>query len=257
MREDLNQRAAARAGRAAAAQVVIENYPEGQVEELDAVNNPEDPAAGTRKVPFCRELYIEQDDFREDPPPKYFRLSPGREVRLRYALLHHVHERGQGRDRRGRRAALHLRPGDARRRRARRPQGEGHDPLGLGRARRRRPRCGCTTPVHQGPSPTMSGEDWQVEPESQLAGGAARGCKLEPSAGRGRARVALPVRAPGLLLRRISRLRAGPGGVSCSTARSPPATAGPRSSEGAASSPSPRRRQRRACTSVSPRRGLD
>ena len=63
--------------------VVIENYPEGQTEELDAVNNPEDPAAGTRKVPFARELYIEQDDFREDPPKDFFRLAPGREVRLR------------------------------------------------------------------------------------------------------------------------------------------------------------------------------
>lgn len=63
--------------------VVIDNYPEGQVEELDAVNNPEDPSAGTRKVFFSRELYIEQDDFREDPPPKFFRLAPGKEVRLR------------------------------------------------------------------------------------------------------------------------------------------------------------------------------
>jgi glutaminyl-tRNA synthetase len=63
--------------------VVIDNYPEGQVEELDAVNNPEDPSAGTRKVLFSRELYIEQDDFREDPPPKFFRLTPGKEVRLR------------------------------------------------------------------------------------------------------------------------------------------------------------------------------
>jgi len=67
--------------------VVIENYPDGQVEELDAVNNPEDASAGTRKVPFGKVLYIEQDDFREAPPPKYFRLAPGREVRLRYAYF--------------------------------------------------------------------------------------------------------------------------------------------------------------------------
>ena len=67
--------------------VVVENYPEGQSEELDAVNNPEDPAAGSRKVPFGRILYIEQDDFREDPPNKFFRLAPGREVRLRYAYF--------------------------------------------------------------------------------------------------------------------------------------------------------------------------
>jgi glutaminyl-tRNA synthetase len=67
--------------------LVIENYPEGQVEELEAVNNPEDPAMGTRRVPFSRVLYIEGDDFRENPPRKYFRLSPGTEVRLRYAYL--------------------------------------------------------------------------------------------------------------------------------------------------------------------------
>jgi len=67
--------------------VVIENYPEGQVEEMEAVNNPEDPSMGVRKVPFSRVLYIEQDDFRETPPPKYYRLSPGTEVRLRYAYL--------------------------------------------------------------------------------------------------------------------------------------------------------------------------
>ncbi len=67
--------------------VVIENFPEGKVEEFEAVNNPEDPSAGTRKVPFSRELYIERDDFLEDPPRKFFRLSPGREVRLRYACL--------------------------------------------------------------------------------------------------------------------------------------------------------------------------
>jgi glutaminyl-tRNA synthetase len=67
--------------------VVIENYPEDQVEELDAVNNPEDPAMGSRKVPFSGELYIERDDFREDPPKKFYRLSPGREVRLRYGYF--------------------------------------------------------------------------------------------------------------------------------------------------------------------------
>ena len=67
--------------------VVIENYPEGESDELDAVNNPEDPGAGTRKVPFSRELYIERDDFMEDPPKKFYRLAPGREVRLRYAYF--------------------------------------------------------------------------------------------------------------------------------------------------------------------------
>jgi glutaminyl-tRNA synthetase len=67
--------------------LVIENYPEDQVEDLEAVNNPEDPSAGTRMVPFARELWIEQDDFMEDPPSKFFRLAPGREVRLRYAYF--------------------------------------------------------------------------------------------------------------------------------------------------------------------------
>jgi len=67
--------------------VVITNYPEGQVEEFDAVNNPEDPTVGTRKVPFSKVLYIEQDDFMENPPNKFFRLAPGREVRLRYAYF--------------------------------------------------------------------------------------------------------------------------------------------------------------------------
>ena len=67
--------------------VIIENYPEGQVEQLEAVNNPEDETEGTRQVPFSRVLYIERGDFREDPPKKYFRLAPGREVRLRYAYF--------------------------------------------------------------------------------------------------------------------------------------------------------------------------
>ena len=67
--------------------VVIENYPEGQSEELEAVNHPDDPAAGTRKIRFGRELYIERDDFMENPPKKFFRLSPGKEVRLRYAYF--------------------------------------------------------------------------------------------------------------------------------------------------------------------------
>jgi glutaminyl-tRNA synthetase len=67
--------------------VVLENYPEEREEELEAVNNPQDPTAGTRKVPFGREIWIEQDDFLEDPPKKFFRLAPGREVRLRYAYL--------------------------------------------------------------------------------------------------------------------------------------------------------------------------
>jgi len=83
VREDLNRRALRVMGVLRPLKVVIENYPEGQVEELEVVNNPEDPSAGLRKVPFSRVLCIEQDDFREDPPKKFFRLSPGTEVRLR------------------------------------------------------------------------------------------------------------------------------------------------------------------------------
>jgi glutaminyl-tRNA synthetase len=87
VREDLNQRAARVMAVLRPLRLVIDNYPEDQAEEMEAVNNPEDASAGTRKVPFSRVLYIEQDDFREDPPKQYFRLSPGREVRLRYGYF--------------------------------------------------------------------------------------------------------------------------------------------------------------------------
>jgi len=87
VREDLNKRAPRVMAVLRPLKVVIENYPDNQVEEMDAVNNPEDASAGTRKVPFARVLYIEQDDFREVPPKGYFRLSPGREVRLRYGYF--------------------------------------------------------------------------------------------------------------------------------------------------------------------------
>ena len=87
VREDLNRRAPRALAVLRPIKVVIENYPEGKVEEVEAVNNPEDPSAGTRRIPFSRVLYIEQDDFREDPPKKFFRLSPGSEVRLRYAYI--------------------------------------------------------------------------------------------------------------------------------------------------------------------------
>jgi glutaminyl-tRNA synthetase len=87
VREDLNRRAPRVMAVLRPLKVVIDNYPEYQVDEMDAVNNPEDESAGSRKIPFARVLYIEQDDFREVPPPKYFRLSPGREVRLRYGYF--------------------------------------------------------------------------------------------------------------------------------------------------------------------------
>ena len=85
VRQELNQQTPRVMGVLRPLRVIIENYPENQMEELEAINNPEDPGMGSRKVPFSRVLYIEQEDFREDPPKKYFRLAPGREVRLRYA----------------------------------------------------------------------------------------------------------------------------------------------------------------------------
>ena len=107
VREDLNRRAPRALAVLRPLRVVIENYPEGQEEHVEAVNNPEDPAAGTRKLPFSRELYIERDDFMEDPPKKFFRLSPGAEVRLRYAYIlkcERVVKDAAGRDHRAARA---------------------------------------------------------------------------------------------------------------------------------------------------------
>lgn len=87
LREDLNRRAKRALAVLKPLKVVLENYPEGLVEQMEATNNPEDPSMGTRQLPFTRELYIEEDDFREDPPAKFFRLAPGREVRLRAAYI--------------------------------------------------------------------------------------------------------------------------------------------------------------------------
>ena len=87
VREDLNKTSPRLMGVLRPLKVILENYSEDKVEEIEAINNPEDPNAGTRNVPFSRILYIEQDDFMEDPPKKFYRLSPGREVRLRYAYF--------------------------------------------------------------------------------------------------------------------------------------------------------------------------
>jgi glutaminyl-tRNA synthetase len=92
VRDDLNRTAPRAMAVLRPLKVVLTNYPEGKVEEFDAVNNPEDEAAGTRQVPFGRELWVERDDFLESPPPKYYRLAPGREVRLRYAYFIKCHE---------------------------------------------------------------------------------------------------------------------------------------------------------------------
>jgi glutaminyl-tRNA synthetase len=87
IRDDLNKHSVRRMAVLRPIKLIIDNYPDGQTEEMTAINNPEDETAGTRKVPFSKILYIEQDDFREEPPPKFHRLYPGNEVRLRYAYL--------------------------------------------------------------------------------------------------------------------------------------------------------------------------
>ena len=145
VREVLNRTAPRRLAVLRPLKVVIEDYPEGQVEMLEAPNNPEDPSAGTRQVPFSRELWIERDDFMEEPPQAVLptRARPGGAAPLR--VLHHLPRGRQGRVGRGGRAALHVRPRDPWRRCARRPPPEGHAALALGGPRRRRPRCGCTT----------------------------------------------------------------------------------------------------------------
>ena len=112
--------------------LIIENYPEGQTETLEARNHPDNPDAGSRPVTFGRELYVEQDDFMEHPPKKFYRLSPGKEVRLRYGYFVTCQEIVKDAARRGRRAALHLRSGFERRQCAGRPQGPGDVALGRG-----------------------------------------------------------------------------------------------------------------------------
>ena len=163
--------------------VVITNYPEGQVEEFDAVNNPEDPSAGTRKVPFSRELWIERDDFMENPPSKFYRLSPGQGSPPPLRLLHQVRRGRQGRGRQRRRAPLHLRPGDeGRGLAAGRPQGQGDPPLGLGARTPSTPRSASTTRCSRSATRRASpkGVDWKatLNPKSLEV---IKGAKLEPA----------------------------------------------------------------------------
>ena len=163
--------------------VVMTNYPEGQVEEVDVINNPEDASAGTRKVPFSRVLYIERDDFMEDPPKKFFRLSPGKEVRLRCAYFITCTE--VVKDEHGEVVELRCTydPGDARRRFAGRPPREGDAALGVGGAR-------------------DAGRGPPVRP-SLLGRGSRRTCRegktfldyLNPALARGAARLPRPSRA--------------------------------------------------------------
>ena len=150
--------------------VVIDNYPEGQVEEMDAVNNPEDASAGTRKVPFSRVLYIEQDDFREDPPKQYYRLSPGREVRLRYGYF--ITCTGVVKNERGEVVEIHCTYDPATR--------GGNAPDGRkvkstihwvsAAARRRRRGAALREPLHQGePQRYRAGPGFHRQPESEVA----------------------------------------------------------------------------------------
>ena len=180
--------------------VVIDNYPEGQSENCESPNNPEDPSAGTRKVPFSREIYIERDDFMEDPPKKFFRLAPGREVRLRSAYFITCtsvvkDDAGNIVELRARtippRAAA-IRPTAASRRR----RCTGSPPSTPSTAR-----CGstiaCSTSENPGGERRLS-----RRPQSAVARRSSPHAKLEPSV-RGAAPLhALPVRAPRLLCRR-------------------------------------------------------
>ncbi|MDD2912791.1 MAG: glutamine--tRNA ligase/YqeY domain fusion protein [Candidatus Bipolaricaulis anaerobius] len=187
LRDDLNKRAPRRMAVLEPVRLVVTNYPEGKVEEFDAVNNPEDPSYGTRKVPFSRELWIEEEDFREDPPPGFFRLAPGREVRLRYAYL--VRCTGVVKDPSGRVVEVHCtydpatRGGDA-------PDGRkvkatlhwASVPHAVDAEVRLYDRL-FTVPD---PLDVPEGEDWigNLNPDSLVV---LRGCKLEPCLGEAQA----------------------------------------------------------------------
>ena len=209
IRELLNKTADRRMAVLEPLKVVIENYPEGATEELDAVNNPEDPAAGSRRIRFGREIYVERSDFMEDPPKKFYRLSPGREVRLRYAYFVTCREVGEECRRRGDRAPLHLRSRDAGRQQpSRRAEGAGDDPLG----RRRRRRAGRGAAL-QRPLHLERSERRQLRRLSQ-SGIAPDPSGLPARAGdrRRQRRRPDPVRAPGLF-RAGPEFDAGPTGL--------------------------------------------
>ena len=179
VREDLNRRAPRLMGVLDPIRVVIENYPEDQVEEFAIGEQSRGSRRrDARRVPFARELFIEREDFMEDPPKKFFRLAPGREVRLRGAYFITCTGVVKDASRRDHRAALHLRSGDPRRRRAGRPQGEGDAALGRGRdrARRRgaRSTIGCSTRAAR-----CRRRRLPERPESRVA--EVETAKLEPS----------------------------------------------------------------------------
>ena len=178
VREVLNKTALRRMAVLRPLKVVIENYPEGQTEELEAVNHPDDPAAGTRRVTFSRELYVERDDFMENPPKKFFRLSPGKEVRLRYAYFitcREVVKNAAG-------EVIELRcTYDPATRGGNAPDGrkvKATHALGLGRATRSRPRCGSTIRCSPGPIRTPRDFAAELNPDSLEV---LDGCQVEPA----------------------------------------------------------------------------
>ena len=153
IRQDLNESAERRLAVLRPLKVVITNFEEGKVEELEAVNNPKDPEAGTRTMPFTREIYVERDDFMEDPPKKFFRLGPGREVRLRFAFFITCQEVIKNAAGEVAGTALHLRSRDKRRERPGRTQGQRHHPLGVG-TEAFETECTCTTGCSRSRIPT-------------------------------------------------------------------------------------------------------
>jgi glutaminyl-tRNA synthetase len=181
LREDLNRRSPRVMAVLNPLKVIIDNYPEGKTEELDAVNNPEDPEAGSRKVPFSRELYIERDDFREDPPRKFWRLAPGREVRLRYAYF--ITCTDVVKDESGDVVELHCtydpetRGGDAPD--GRRPKATLHW-VSTSHSLDAESRLYGHLFAREDPSDVAEGEDWKsnIDPNSLVI---RKGCKVEPS----------------------------------------------------------------------------
>ena len=182
IREALNKTALRRMAVLRPLKVVIENYPEGQSEELDAVNHPDNPDAGSRKIKFGRELYIERDDFMESPAEEVLPAVAGHGGAAALRLFHHLPRGGEERGRRGHRAALHLRSGDPRRQRAGRPQGQGDDPLGVGRAFQAGRGPHLQSAVHQARSERRRG--FHRRSQSAVAGSPER-CPRRAGAGGG------------------------------------------------------------------------
>jgi len=185
--------------------VVIDNYPEDQAEELEAANHPQDPAMGSRKLPFSRELYIERADFMDNPPAKFHRLGPGREVRLRYGYL--ITCTSVVKDEGGADPGdpLHLRPRHQRRVGPGRPQGQGDHPLGLRRSRPALSGPTLRSTVCRRKSGGGQGYQFQAAPQSPLAHRHRNG-HGRTVAGRAGRRHAGAVRAAGVLLCRYRRL---------------------------------------------------